>query len=135
MASTHTSQDDEIHGINVTPLVDIMLVLLIVFMVTAVLDAPAAVGVDLPRASTAIEAPIPTLAVVIEASGAVRENGELVTLETLARRAEHAAGESSETRAVIAGDAGVSYRRVMEVMDTLRGAGVHKLALAVETAR
>jgi biopolymer transport protein ExbD len=129
MAHAQTHDDDAIYGINVTPLVDIMLVLLIIFMVATQLDQPHTLGVELPHASTAGDAPLSSLSIVIAKDGGLRVNGRestLTELEASARRA------TTDAQAVVSADRGVPYERVVGVVDAVRRGGVHKLALAAE---
>jgi biopolymer transport protein ExbD len=121
-----------IEGINVTPLVDIMLVLLVVFMVAARVVAAPAVPVDLPRASRA--AGVQTiLSVVLPAEGPARVDGQPVDGAALGARARAALARDPEVRAVIAADRAAAHGRVMEVLDRLREAGLSRVAFgAVE---
>src|SRR5262249_11261985 len=86
--------DDAIHGINVTPLVDIMLVLLIIFMIATRLDQPGALDVQLPKAATATEVHGATLAVVVHRDGAIALDGKPATLADLRLAAQRAAPEA-----------------------------------------
>ena len=126
-ASAH--DDDAITGINVTPLVDIMLVLLIIFMVAANLDKAGELGVDLPKASTATETQPSTLSVVIAKDGELKLDGRVTTLDGIEAAAH---GARDDAQAVISADKGVSYDRVVGVVDRVRKGGVHKLALSAE---
>jgi biopolymer transport protein ExbD len=129
MAHAQVHDEDGITGINVTPLVDIMLVLLIIFMVATQLDTPNTIGVNLPRASTATEAPISSLSIVIAKDGGLRLDGRIATLvdiEAMARRG------TPDTQALVSADRGVPYERVVGVVDAVRKGGVSKLALAAE---
>ena len=129
MAHAQSSTDDEITGINVTPLVDIMLVLLLIFMITTHLDQPGALGVNLPRASTATEAPVSSLNIVIAKDGALRLDGQPTTLAGIQAQAMKG---TPETQAVVSADQGVTYDKVVGVVDAVRRGGVHKLALAAD---
>ncbi len=129
MAHAQSHDDGEITGINVTPLVDIMLVLLLIFMITTHLDQPGALGVNLPRASTASEAPVSSLSIVIAKDGSLRLDGAPTTLARIEERATHG---TPETQAVVSADQGVTYDKVVGVVDAVRRGGVTKLALAAE---
>jgi len=129
MAHAHANNDDEITGINVTPLVDIMLVLLLIFMITTHLDQPGALGVNLPRASTASEAPVSSLNIVIAKDGALRLDGQPTTLAAIQARAQRG---TADTQAVVSADQGVTYDKVVGVVDAVRRGGVNKLALAAD---
>ena len=127
MAHAQANTDEEITGINVTPLVDIMLVLLLIFMITTHLDQPGALGVNLPRASTASEVPVSSLNIVIAKDGALRLDGQPTTLAAIQQRASKG---TAETQAVVSADQGVTYDKVVGVVDAVRRGGVNKLALA-----
>ena len=129
MAHAQSNTDDEITGINVTPLVDIMLVLLLIFMITTHLDQPGALGVNLPRASTASEAPVSSLNIVIAKDGALRLDGQPTTLAGIQAQARKG---TPETQAVVSADQGVTYDKVVGVVDAVRRGGVNKLALAAD---
>src|SRR5215207_8637185 len=118
--------------INMTPLVDVMLVLLIVFMITAPLLS-SGVTVDLPEADSA---PIPgqdePLSVTIDAKGEVFIQDTPVTLDQLAPRLEAIVGRKAETRIFVRGDKSIDYGKVMAVVGTINQAGFAKVALLTE---
>jgi biopolymer transport protein ExbD len=125
-----TDSEDGITGINVTPLVDIMLVLLIIFMIATRLDQPTAMDVQLPRAASATELQNgKQLAIVVHKDGSLHLNGRAVTLADLRAAAERA---DKEIVATVSGDEDVPYKRMAAVMDTLRLGGVYKLALPTQ---
>lgn len=130
-----SNQDgDEIVSINVTPLVDITLVLLIIFMVTAKLVMAQAMPLDLPKASTASETQT-IFTVTIDAEGKVRANGQEIGDDgALRAAAEQAKRETSEPRAVISASERASHGAVMHVLDVLRAASIAKVAFAAEKA-
>ena len=131
MASIQNT-DDEITGINVTPLVDVTLVLLIIFMVTAKLIAGQGIPLDLPKAKTA-GATQTVLNVAIDAKGLVLANGEKVNDDAeLRRRAGQALKENPELRTVISASASASHGNVMHVLDTVRDAGITRVAFAAD---
>jgi biopolymer transport protein TolR len=123
-----------ISGINVTPLVDVALVLLIIFLVTArmVVAPNAALKLTLPTAASG-EQITPVFAVTLTRDGITRVNGQPVAADAdfLARaRAEHQS--HPELRAVIQADGEVHHARVVKVMDLLSQAGVTQIAFAVQ---
>jgi biopolymer transport protein ExbD len=131
MASVQ-STDDEITGINVTPLVDVTLVLLIIFMVTAKLIAGQGIPLDLPKAKTA-GATQTVLNVAIDAEGAVLANGAKVASDAeLKSRAQRALKDDPELRTVISASAAATHGKVMHVLDTVRDAGITKVAFAAD---
>lgn len=131
MAHAHAQNDDAITGINVTPLVDIMLVLLIIFMVATQLDVPHSLDVQLPTSSTAADSKLSQLSIVIANDGGLRVNGRTATLAELESMARTA---TSDAQASISGDRAVRYEHVIHVVDAVRRGGVHKLALAADLA-
>ncbi|HEX5660466.1 MAG TPA: biopolymer transporter ExbD [Polyangiales bacterium] len=128
-----SSQDDgEITGINVTPLVDVTLVLLIIFMVTAKLVMSQAMPLDLPKAATAGETQT-VYTVTIDGEGVIAANGVAMNDDAALRAsAQRAQRETPELRAVLSASARVNHGRVMHVLDVLREVGVAKVAFGAE---
>ncbi len=117
-----------IQGINVTPLVDITLVLLIIFIVTAKIMVTPAVPLDLPKAASS-EAVQVIFSVLLAPDGRVLVNGAPVASDPLLKeKALQAAAETPELRAVIHADGAVPHRQVMHVIDVLKGAGISRIA-------
>jgi biopolymer transport protein ExbD len=128
-ASSGSDPDDMIATINVTPLVDIMLVLLVVFMVTArLMNQDKSVPMDLPRAASAkTEQTVWTVAV--QKDGETRVNGELVQGKGALRdRARAALARTPELRAVIAASRHTEHGAVVTVLDELRQGGLTRVA-------
>ncbi len=121
--------------INVTPFVDVMLVLLIVFMVTAPL-LTVGVQVDLPKTdSRAIPGSDEPLTVSVNAEGKVFLQETETPIEALGPRLTAITGNNPDARIFVRGDQGISYGRVMEVMSTINRAGYRKVALVTEAPR
>jgi biopolymer transport protein TolR len=118
--------------INVTPLVDIMLVLLIIFMLTAHLIAKQAIEVELPRASQSTTSTPTTIAVTLTRDGALYLNAAPVTAEQLRAAVREAVKKDPKTQAIIAGDKAVSHGRVVWVLDTIKSLGVTSFAIQIE---
>lgn len=121
-----------ITDINVTPMVDIMLVLLIIFMVTASYIARRGIPVRLPQASSGEEVEVSTIAVVLTPEGSITLNGDPVTIEQIRERVAPLVVANPDVQAIVDGDRSVEYGKVMEVIDALRTAGVKNFAAAVE---
>ncbi|HEX2689501.1 MAG TPA: biopolymer transporter ExbD [Kofleriaceae bacterium] len=119
--------------INVTPLVDIMLVLLIIFfMLTAHLLTKQAIEVELPRASQSTSLPPTTLAITLKADGAIFLNDQPVTPEALRAAIKSAVAKDPRTQAIVAGDKRVSHGRVVWVLDTVKALGITQFAIQIE---
>lgn len=134
MAFSSGNTDQDITGINVTPLVDITLVLLIVFMVTAKLVVSQAMPLDLPKAASA-GAVSTVLTVSVGEHGELVANGEpLVDAQALRALAQRELAKAPELRAVIAASKQTPHGNVMSALDGLRDAGLVKVAFAAEKA-
>jgi biopolymer transport protein ExbD len=127
------SDDDDglISGINVTPLVDVMLVLLVIFMVTAKIIVQQGMPMDLPKSASG-ESIQSIFSVDLSADGRARIDGKPVADdESILPLARTAKAGNKEIRAVIRADKKVEHGRVIHVLDLLRQAGVAKIAFAV----
>jgi biopolymer transport protein ExbD len=133
-ASSSSSSDDSITGINVTPLVDITLVLLIIFMVTAKLIAGQGVPLDLPKAATAGVTQT-VFTVEIDDHGNVSANGQPIADRlALQEKAKGGLRDDPQLRTLISASARASHGTVLQVMDSLRQAGMTKIAFAADKA-
>tara|TARA_B100001013_G_C24539859_1_gene414198 strand:- start:208 stop:612 length:405 start_codon:yes stop_codon:yes gene_type:complete len=118
--------------INVTPMVDVMLVLLIVFMVTAPL-LTVGVQIDLPKTKAKIlQGQDEPLAITIDAQGQVYLQDTEIDIEGLVPRLRAITDNNPDVRIFMRGDASVNYGRVMEVMGTVNAAGYKKVALVTQ---
>jgi len=120
--------------INVTPLVDIMLVLLIIFMLTAHLIAKQAIEIELPRAAQSTAPPPSTLAVTLTADGVLYLNAAPVTPDALRVAIRSAVARDPKTQAIIAADKAVAHGRVVWVLDTIKSLGVTSFAIQIDPA-
>ena len=123
-----------ITDINVTPLVDIMLVLLIIFMLTAHLIARQAIEVQLPKASQSASVQPTTLAVTLTREGRMYLNGNEVSPAALDEAVKAAMAKDPKTQAIIAGDKNVSHGRVVWVLDLVKSLGVTSFAIQIDPA-
>ena len=118
--------------INVTPFVDVMLVLLIVFMVTAPL-LTVGVPVDLPKTKAkSIAEPTEPLVISVDAEGVVYIQDTPVEIEKLVPRLKAITENKADTRIYVRGDKNINYGRVLEVMGTVNVAGFTRVALIAE---
>jgi biopolymer transport protein ExbD len=130
-AGSSRTSNGAITGINVTPLVDITLVLLIIFMVTAKLVVRRdAMTLDLPKAATGAQVQ-EIFSVAILADGSLRLDGQAISDLALRDRASAALAANKELRAVIQAEGAVPHRTVMHILDLLRQAGVAKVGFGV----
>ena len=124
--------NDSIAAINVTPLVDVMLVLLVIFMVTAPIIQQG-VSVDLPKVAggslSSQEAP---LVVSIDRAGRVSLDNEVVSAGDLAVRLRAAAAKQANQQVYVRADQAVPYGQVMRTMGALRDAGLARVGLVTE---
>jgi biopolymer transport protein ExbD len=118
--------------INVTPLVDIMLVLLIIFMLTAHLIANQVIQVELPRAAQSTTAPPTTLAITVDRDGKLFLNAAPISADELRSAIRAAIAKDPRTQAMIAGDKSVSYGRVVWVLDVVKALGVTSFAIQID---
>lgn len=136
MASGLQDQDDgEITGINVTPFVDVMLVLLVVFMVTSTYIVQQSIQVQLPKAATGENTPkVKNLAFVLDKSGAMFLDGKPIGLEDIAVRvqAEKSADPNVQLQALVAADKETPHGFVVSLIDAVRRQGITDLAINVE---
>jgi biopolymer transport protein ExbD len=120
--------------INVTPLVDIMLVLLIIFMLTAHLIAKQAIEVELPRAANATTLKPTTLAITLTKDGSLYLDDKPTTPDALRAAVSAAVAKDPKTQAVITGDKAVSHGRVVWVLDVVKSLGVTSFAIQIDPA-
>jgi biopolymer transport protein ExbD len=118
-------------GINVTPFVDITLVLLIIMMVSSTYIVSQTLKVELPRSASSDETTSRTHVVTISGQGDLSFNDQPVTLEALTSRLKQANAEK-EVQLVITADKVAQHGRVVEVIDSAKQANVTKFAINVE---
>jgi biopolymer transport protein ExbD len=131
MAGVGNDNDDVISAINVTPLVDITLVLLIIFMVTAKIIVAQGMPMDLPKAASG-ETVQTIFSVELTADGRTRVDSKWVMNDTaIGKLATMARQKNQDLRAVIRADSKVEHGRVIHVLDLLKRSGIAKIAFAV----
>ena len=129
-----------INEINMVPFIDVMLVLLIIFMVTAPLISPS--QIDLPSIGKANKAPDNIIKVNIEKNGMLAietskdaGKGSPVVLAKIAESIKKIQGNKTDIPVVISADKAVKYETVVEVMDKLQRAGIQRVGLSVQLAK
>ena len=135
MASSSHDDDDTITGINVTPLVDITLVLLIIFMVTASFIVAPAVKVELPQVSKADEPPPRSLHFMVDPNGAIYLNDKKVDEAGVLPLVQKEVAANPDVQVLVSADKKVPYGEVIHLLDLVRSGGVKKFAISVEMIR
>lgn len=131
MASSYYKDDDSagITDINITPFVDVVLVLLVVFMVTAKLIVSRGIEVDKPKAATGGDVESP-LRVSVKADGSLFVNGAPYQDDAaIVARIKEITAASAKPKALIAGDRASAYEGVMHAIDLVQQAGITAIAL------
>jgi len=135
MAASNDSSSEEnglMTAINITPFVDVVLVLLVIFIVTAPMLVKDILEIRLPKTSTGDGQVTETLGIAVNKNGNILLNGQVVDEETLKSRALEALQKSSEAQAIIAADVEVAYGKVVRVIDLLKQSGLNKFAVQIE---
>lgn len=123
-----------INDINITPFVDVVLVLLVIFMVTAPMLAKNIIGLNLPKTQSSNSQTLATMAIAITKNGQCLVNGELMTKESLADYAKQMHQKNPDVQAVISADVDSRHGDVMSVIDSIKSAGIENFAIQVEKA-
>ena len=124
--------DDMISGINVTPLVDVTLVLLIIFMVTATYIVRESIEVELPRAAHGGESVGVMLNIVITKDPKIYVDGVETDEPGLKRKVAEAVAKDKDARAIISADKESLHGAVVHVIDVIKGQGIGKFAINIE---
>ncbi len=128
-----SERNETVAEINVVPLVDIVLVILIIFMVSAPLFIKPSLNVQLPEAGTAQEVQkSKPVTITIDAEGHLDFNGDLISLEDLVVKMGERLKAQPDLAVVIAADKRVAHGAVVTVLDKIQALGVKKFALNVE---
>ncbi len=131
MAGGASDSDDAIVGINVTPLVDIVLVLLIIFMVTARIIVSQSVPMDLPKAASGSDVQVVFSAVLGADGKLLVDSTPVADDDAIFPLAREAHSKNPEVRAVIKADSAIPHGRVIHILDLMKQAGIAKIAFGV----
>lgn len=126
------SSEEAISEINIVPFVDIILVILIIFMVTAPVLLKPSINVNLPKAGSGDNTTPSELSISIEANGAISLNGKASSQEQIKAYAQEISQTSPDTQAIISADKDVSHGQVVSVIDAVKTGGVKKFAITIE---
>ncbi|MBI3540924.1 MAG: biopolymer transporter ExbD [Deltaproteobacteria bacterium] len=133
MGSQLSSDDEIISGINVTPLVDVVLVLLIIFMITAPVLYQASLKVNLPKAQSGERNEKSSTLFTVTKSGDLLWDNQVTSWEALSQKLSSMKEELSQKTAIISADQETPHGTVIRLLDTLRQAGLTHFALNVQT--
>lgn len=126
------NQDDSFSDINITPFVDVVLVLLVIFMVATPMLVKNAIEINLPKTSNGENKGITTLGISITANGQILLNGKLVTDEQLEAEAKSALTGTTRPQALISADLKTEHGYLVKVIDIIKSAGINNFAIQVE---
>jgi len=134
MASLDNSNDESgiMSSINITPFVDVVLVLLVIFMITAPMLVKEILELRLPKVSQGDGSVVQTLGIAINRDGNILINGTLSDEDSLRQAAMKALEANPESQAVISADQDVVYGRVVKVIDILKTSGLNRFAVQIE---
>lgn len=132
MAGKFDQGEDSIADINVVPLVDIILVVLIIFMVTAPMIMKPSIKVNLPQAASGEQTVQTQLNVTIAANGSLSLNGKAADNNQISAAAAEALQKNPDIQAVIAADKNVPHGTVVQVLDLIKSVGIKKFAISID---
>lgn len=124
--------DEIVSDINMTPLIDVMLVLLIIFMVSSSAAIESGLNVDLPQGSTVSEVPSTSLIISLTKKGEIAVAGDIVTMDQLKARVIKGLADQKTTTVVLEGDGESSLTNAFDVMNVAREAGAKELAIGAK---
>lgn len=130
--SNGSGQVQEINDINITPFVDVVLVLLVIFIVTAPMMMKDLIEVKLPKTSVADTKASSPLAIAITAQGQIILDGQVVTEEILRARSDEAYKKDPMTSVILAADQEARHGAVVRAIGIFKGAGLTNFAIQIE---
>lgn len=132
MGFNHQSSEEGLNEINMTPFVDVVLVLLVIFMVTAPAMVKETLKVKLPKTNTSDGPKNISLGIAITREGQILLDGKLHTLETFQNELKEIKNSRKETTFLISADAESYHGKLVEVIDALKKEDLNQFALQVE---
>lgn len=124
--------NDAIADINVVPLVDIILVVLIIFMVTAPMFMKPTINVNLPKAASGDQTAPSKLNIALTADGRINLNGSFVDEEQVRVKAIEELAKNADVQAIISADKDVPHGKVVGLLDLVKAVGVKKFAISID---
>lgn len=132
MAFKSDSQDEVIAEINVVPLVDVILVVLIIFMVTAPMIMKPSININLPKAGTGDATTPSKLNIIIAPDGGLSLDGKPADDQQVQDAAAQESKKNPDIQAIISADKDVPHGRVVSILDLVKAAGVKKFAISID---
>lgn len=132
---SNSDLDESISDINVVPLVDIILVVLIIFMVTAPMIMKPSINVNLPKAASGDKSTPSQLSISIGTGGVLNLNGAKADEAAIQAKAHLEVSNNPDIQAVIAADKDVPHGTVVHIIDIIKTAGVKKFAISIDKAQ
>lgn len=133
VGNNDNDNEDIVAEMNMTPMIDIMLVLLIIFMVTSTVALESGLDVELPKASSTSEAKTPKMVVIsLDRSGQIAVQGKKVTAENLQDRITASLKELEADSVIFEGDTQSQLGKAVEIMDIAKVAGAKNFSIAAE---
>jgi len=132
MAFKADQNDEMMSEINVVPLVDVILVVLIIFMVTAPMIMKPSINVNLPKAASGDATKPSKLNITIGADGKINLDGKVVQDAEIQSAALAEVQKNPDIQAIISADKDVPHGRVVSVLDIVKSAGVKKFAISID---
>lgn len=132
MGMKYADDDDVIADINVVPLVDIILVVLIIFMVTAPMFIKPTINVNLPKAASGDQTAPSKLNLALTADGRINMNGSFVDEAAVQKQAADEVAKNPDVQAIISADKDTPHGKVVGLLDVVKGVGVKKFAISIE---
>lgn len=129
-ANPNRDQDEIVSDINMTPLIDIMLVLLIIFMVSSSAAIESGLNVNLPESNATAEAPAQSLIISMNQQGQMYVAGELVTMDQLKDKVAQGLANMKTSTVILEGDGQATLAAAFEVMNKAREAGAKDFSIA-----
>jgi biopolymer transport protein ExbD len=126
------NESDSISEINITPFVDVVLVLLVIFMVTAPIMVKETMNIKLPKATSSDRSEVKTFAVAVSKNGQVLLNGEIIDMTLLFDKAVALKNENPDIQLIISADKEAMHGDVIKVLDQVKLAGITNFAFQIE---
>lgn len=134
MAGSQYTEDEPIAEINIVPMVDVILVILIIFMVTAPMVLKPTIDVSLPQASSGQQQKqkVKNIEVTIDKSGTIYFENEPVTLEQLKERVTAKSRESVDSSVVLTADKNLTLDALTSIIDVIKKSGIKKVGFSIQ---